>query len=76
MSAGFHCIRIKPIIKIVHHEKVCLGGIEESAAERNEYQYSAGDACVSLLFAYMRKARGVNDHFKVFPSGDQHLWNN
>lgn len=24
-------------------------------------------------FTYMRKARGVNDHFKVFPSGDQHL---
>ena len=26
------------------------------------------------LFAYMCKARGVNDHFNVFPSGDQHLW--
>ena len=39
MSTGFHRICITPIVEVVHDKKICLGGIEYSAASTNQHQH-------------------------------------
>ena len=39
MITRFHRICIKPVVEVVHNEKVCLGGIEESTTGVNQHQF-------------------------------------